>query len=106
MASCDEVVATDEEGFIPVTPKKIPKLDIPLPDFSADEWKRLDDLNDSTNERIHDADIPKSHGKSFVIVPENDYNQETIDFIKSVAVKANLFTFPEALALKMVHLTR
>jgi len=89
----DEVLATDEEGFTPVTPKKIPKLDIPLSDlFSADEWKRLDELNDLTNERIHDADIPKSHGKSFVIVPENDYNQETIDFIKSVAVKAKLFT--------------
>ena len=98
---CDEVLATDEEGFTPVTPKKIPKLDIPLPDlFSADEWKRLDELNDSTNERIHDADIPKSHGKSFVIVPENDYNQETIDFIKSVAVKAKLFTDEKKLDVK------
>jgi hypothetical protein len=97
----DEVLATDEEGFTPVTPKKIPKLDIPLPDlFSADEWKRLDELNDSTNERIHDADIPKSHGKSFVIVPENDYNQETIDFIKSVAVKAKLFTDEKKLDVK------
>ncbi len=99
---CDEIVAsTDEEGFTPVTPKKIPKLDIPLPDlFSADEWKRLDNLNDSTNERIHDADIPKSHGKSFVIVPENDYNQETIDLIKSVAVKAKLFTDEKKLDVK------
>ena len=97
----DEVLATDKEGFTPVTPKKIPKLDIPLPDlFSADEWKRLDKLNDSTNERIHDADIPKSHGKSFVIVPENDYNQETIDFIKSVAVKAKLFTDEKKLDVK------
>jgi hypothetical protein len=98
---CDEVGATEEEGFTAVNPKKIPKLDIPLPDiFSDDEWKKLDQLNDSTNERIHDADIPKSHGKSFVIVPENDYNQDTIDFIKSVAVKAKLFIDEKKLDVK------
>jgi hypothetical protein len=72
-----------------------------LPDlFSEDEWKKLEQLNDSTNERIHDADIPKRNGKSFVIVPEKDYNQDTVDFIKSVAVKANLFTDENKLDVK------
>ncbi len=72
-----------------------------MPDlFSADEWKKLEQLNDSTNQRIHDADIPKSHGKSFVIVPKNDYNQETIDYIKSVAVKAKLVTDEKKLDVK------
>ena len=97
----DEVEAIDEEGFTAVTPKKIPKLGIALPDlFSEDEWKKLDKLNDSTNERIHDADIPKSNGRRFVIVPENDYNQDTIGFIKSVAVKAKLITDEKKLDVK------
>jgi hypothetical protein len=97
----DEIGATDEEGFTSVKPQKIPKSNIPLPNlFSDDEWRKLDDLNDSTNERIHDADIPKRHGKSFVIVPENDYSQDTIDFIKSVAVKARLFTDEKKLDVK------
>lgn len=86
---CFKVKDTDEEGLTAV--KLVPKLNIPLPDlFSEDEWKKLIDLNNSTNERIHDADMPKSHGKRFVIVSEKDYNQDTIDSIKSVAVKAKL----------------
>jgi hypothetical protein len=97
----DEIEVTDVEGFTAVKPKKIPKTNIPFPNlFSDDEWRKLDELNDSTNERIHDADIPKSHGKSFVIVPENDYNQDTIDFIKSVAVKAKLFNDKKKLDVK------
>ena len=97
----DEVEATDEEGFTAVNPKKIPKFGTALPDlFCVKEWEKLERLNDSTNERIHDADIPKSNGRSFVIVPENDYNQDTIDLIKSVAVKAKLFTDEKKLDVK------
>ena len=97
----DEVRDTDEEGFTAVNPKKIPKLDIPLPDlFSEDEWEKLEEFNDSTNERIHDADLPKSQGKSFVIVPEKDYNQNTINFIKSVAAKAKFITDEKKLDVK------
>jgi hypothetical protein len=97
----DEVEATDEEGFTAVKNTKVPKLDIPLPNlFTEEEWDKLDELNDSTNARIHDADVPKSHGKSFVIVPENDYNEGTITFLKAVAVKAKLFTDENKLDVK------
>ena len=83
---------TDESGFTQVA-APVPILSARLPDlFDAGEWVKLNEWNQKTNSRIHDADLPKtSTGTYFVIIPHADYNQETIEFFKTIGVKGKLY---------------
>jgi hypothetical protein len=92
---------TDESGFTQVA-APVPILSVRLPDlFDADEWVKLKEWNQKTNSRIHDADLPKtSTGKYFVIIPHADYNQETIQFFKTIGVKGKLYDNGSKLEVK------
>ena len=87
-----EVQRTDESGFTQIA-SPVPFLPVRLSDlFDADEWAKLNKWNQKTNSRIHDAVLPRTSTKKyFVIVPHADYNQETIEFLKTIGMKAQLF---------------
>jgi hypothetical protein len=92
---------TDESGFTQVS-KQAPIFSVRLPDlFDEDEWVKLKEWNQKTNNRIHDADLPKtSTGKYFVIIPHADYNKETISFFKTIGVKGHLYDNESKLEVK------
>jgi hypothetical protein len=75
---------------------------IPLPElFTADEWEKLRKLNKTTNTRVHDASLPlTSRGKPYVIIPHSEFTEEMVSFLKSVGVKATLFSSPDDLEVK------
>ena len=94
---------TDELGFVQNESKqtKVPKLPIPLPAlFNEKEWKKLKELNRKTNERIHDAFLPKLSGKFFIILPHAEFNDETVLFFKKIGVKGKLFPYEDDLLVK------
>ena len=92
---------TDESGFTQIS-QQVPIIPVRLPDlFEEDEWLKLKEWNCKTNNRIHDADLPKtSTGKYFVIIPHADYNKETISFFKTIGVKGHLYDNESKLEVK------
>jgi hypothetical protein len=92
---------TDESGFTRVAPK-VPILSTKLPSlFEPHEWAKLREWNQKTNDRIHDADLPRtSTGKFFVVIPHADYNEETISFFKKIGVKGRLYDNESKLEVK------
>ena len=95
---------TDEDGYQEVKSKsaKVPKLDKPLNElFDQEQWKKLREMNQKTNDRIHDANVPKTSGnKFFIILSHEDYDEETISFFKKVGVKGKLFSNESDLEVK------
>jgi hypothetical protein len=73
----------------------------PLPElFDEDEWKRMKELNRITNERIHDARLPTDKGKVFIVLPNDEFNDETVRFFKRIGKKGKLFTYENDLIVK------
>ncbi|KAL5032786.1 hypothetical protein RTP6_000840 [Batrachochytrium dendrobatidis] len=92
---------TDESEFTQVS-TRAPILPVRLPDlFDADEWKQLQEWNQKTDIRIHDAKLRQtSSGKDIIIIPHDDYNQTTISFFKTIGVKAQLYIDESKLEVK------
>ena len=80
---------------------EIQLTDTPLPElFDEDEWKRMKELNKITNERIHDARLPTDKGKVFIVLPNDECNDETVRFFKRIGKKGKLFTYETDLIVK------
>jgi hypothetical protein len=93
----------DESGFRQANPPvRVNESDKPLPElFTPDEWRELKEFNQETNRKIHNAWIPKtSAGRFYIILPHKKFNEKTIKFCKSVALKGDLIEDEEDLEIK------
>lgn len=93
---------TDAEGWVNPRPQKVPILSTSLPKlFTDDEWRKLKAMNQKTNDRIHSATMPNtSTGKPFIILSQEDFTEETIEFFRTIGVKGRLFSSKTDLIVK------
>lgn len=64
-------------------------------------WRELRTLNTETNLRIHDGNLPSnSDGKSFVILYHSLFSSQRADFLKKIAVTADLVLGEDDLVIK------
>jgi hypothetical protein len=78
---------------------------IPLPNlFTKRVWDELKDLNDFTNQRIHDGNLPKTEGgggKPYFILPHSKYFENgVVESLKEAAVIVNLVWDKDELVIK------
>jgi hypothetical protein len=86
---------TDESGFTQVA------APVPILSITTNEWAKLKEWNQKINNRVHDADLPRtSTGKYFVIIPHADYNEENVSFFKTIGVKGRLYNNASKLEVK------
>ncbi|EGF79208.1 hypothetical protein BATDEDRAFT_89880 [Batrachochytrium dendrobatidis JAM81] len=75
----------------------------PLPSrLSVRQWDRLKSLNCDTNDRIHDAQLPKtSSQKPFVVLPHTKFTtKEYVDDLQSIAAIFRIVTDKDELIVK------
>ena len=92
----------DDDGFIVQIYKGQPLTKVKLPDvYTADEWDKISKFNKKTTTRIHSAFLPaNSNGKPYIIIPHSEFTEEMISFLKSIGVKASLFSSPDDLEVE------
>jgi hypothetical protein len=92
----------DDDGFVVQIRKGQPLTKVKLPDvYTADEWDKISKFNKKTTTRIHSATLPTtSNGKPYIIIPHSEFTEEMISFLKSIGVKASLFSSPDDLEVK------
>ena len=90
------------DGFTVEILKGQPLTNIKLPDiYTADEWKKIKKFNYNTSERIHDGSLPSlSNGRPYIVIPHAEFTPEMISFLKTIGVKASLFSSPDVLEIK------
>ena len=94
---------TDDDGFTTVEIRKgQPLKSIKLPDlYTPDEWDKISKFNKNTTQRVHDGQLPHlSNGKPYILIPRDEFTDEMILFLKSIGVKANLFSSLDDLEVK------
>ena len=93
---------TDDDGFVVEIRKGQPLTKVKLPDvYTPDEWFKISQFNKKTTTRIHSAFLPSnSNGKLYIIIPHSEFTEEMVSFLKSIGVKANLFSSPDDLEVK------
>jgi hypothetical protein len=93
----------DDQGFTRTINKGSPKVDFPLPAlFDQCEWEKLSRFNKTTSAEVHIARLPTTaNGKSFIILPSNQFSDEMIDFLRTIGVKGKLFISKFGLEVKM-----
>jgi hypothetical protein len=74
----------------------------PLPSrLSARQWNIMKSLNRYTNDRIHDAQLPKTGAnKPFVVLPHIKFAKEYVDDLKSIAAIFRIVTDKDDLVVK------
>ncbi|TPX51879.1 hypothetical protein SeLEV6574_g00085 [Synchytrium endobioticum] len=103
-ATMDDVLAAldtnrwslrEKRDGTPVNPKPLDQL------FTGDTWKKLREMNEETNKRIYDGDMPKtSENKAYVIVPHSSYSADIVDMMKHVAAMSDVVFVPDDLVVK------
>ena len=75
---------------------------VPLPSvFTDEQWIILEQLNHKTNNRIHDAALPRTISqKPFVIIPHSDYNDNVVNNLKQIAAIADIVFEVDELVVK------
>jgi hypothetical protein len=93
---------TDDDGFIVQICKGQPLKSIKLPDlFTPEEWEKISKFNKNTTQRVHDGQLPHlSNGKPYIVIPRDEFTDEMILFLKSIGVKATLFSSLDDLEVK------
>jgi len=93
---------TDDDGFIVQIRKGQPLKSIKLPDlYTPNEWDKISKFNKNTTQRVHDGQLPHlSNGKPYILIPRDEFTDEMILFLKSIGVKATLFSSPDDLEVK------
>jgi hypothetical protein len=91
---------TDDDGFVVQISKGQPLKNIKLPDlYTRDEWDKISKFN--TTQRVHDGQLPHlSNGKPYILIPRDEFTDEMILFLKSIGVKATLFSSLDDLEVK------
>ena len=92
----------DDDGFIVKIPKGKPLKSIKLPElYTPDEWDKISKFNKNTTQRVHDGQLPHlSNGKPYILIPRDEFTDEMVLFLKSIGVKANLFSSLDDLEVK------
>jgi exopolysaccharide biosynthesis predicted pyruvyltransferase EpsI len=94
---------TSQDGFIESGSKltEVPIISTPLNTlFDEDEWKKMKELNRITTDRIHSAILPTENDKPFIIIPDDQHNDETISLLKRVALKGQMLSNGNDLIVK------
>lgn len=93
---------TDEDGFTVEIRKGQPLAKDRLPDiYTREEWDKIGKFNKKTTKRVHDGQLPHlSNGKPYIVIPHSEFTPEMISFLKTIGVKATLFTSPDDLEVK------
>ena len=93
---------TDDDGYTVEIHRGQPLTNNRLPDlYTPDEWDKISKFNKTTTKRVHDGQLPQlSNGKPYVIIPHSEFTDEMISFLKSIGVKASLFSSPDDLEVK------
>jgi hypothetical protein len=91
-----------DDGFIIQIRKGQPLTNIKLPDiYTVDEWDKIRKFNYKTSGRIHDGNLPSlSNGRPYIVIPHSEFTPEMISFLKTIGVKASLFSSPDVLEIK------
>ena len=91
----------DADGCTVEIRKGQPLTSIKLPDiYTADEWKKIKKFNHNTSERIHSGNMPSlSNGRPYIVIPHSEFTPEMISFLKTIGVKASLFSSPDVLEI-------
>jgi hypothetical protein len=92
----------DEDGFIIKIKKGQPLTKDRLPDiYTEEEWKKISHFNHKTSARVHSGNLPSlSNGKPYIVIPHSEFTEEMISFLKTIGVKATLFSSPDDLVVK------
>ncbi|KAI3639819.1 hypothetical protein MIR68_002133 [Amoeboaphelidium protococcarum] len=105
----------DDDGFVDLIRKGQPLTQKKLPDvYTADEWGKISrgphtdnqamvccQVQQKTSAHIHSGTLPStSNGKAYIIIPHSEFTEEMIQFLKSIGVKASLFSSPDDLEVK------
>jgi hypothetical protein len=90
------------DGFMVEIRKGQPLANIKLPDiYTTDEWKKIKKFNYNTSERIHSGSLPSlSNGRPYIVIPHAEFMPEMISFLKTIGVKASLFSSADVLEIK------
>jgi hypothetical protein len=90
------------DGFTVEIRKGQSLTNIKLPDiYTTEEWKKIKKFNYNTSERIHSGNLPSlSNGRPYIVIPHAEFTPEMISFLKTIGVKASLFSSPEVLEVK------
>jgi hypothetical protein len=93
---------TDDDGFTVEIRKGQALTNNKLPDlYTPDEWDKISKFNKKTTQRVHDGQLPHlSNGKPYILIPRDEFTDEMILFLKSIGVKANLFSSLDDLEVK------
>ncbi len=95
---------TDDDGFVFEIGKGQPLKSIKLPElYTPDEWDKISKLNKktTTTQRVHDGQLPHlSNGKPYILIPRSEFTEEMVLFLKSIGVKATLFSSIDDLEVK------
>ncbi|KAI3648625.1 hypothetical protein MP228_006479 [Amoeboaphelidium protococcarum] len=92
----------DVDGDVVLINKGQPLSETKLPDiYTAEEWGRISKLNEKISARVHNGTLcSTSNGKAYIIIPHSEFTEEMIQFLKSIGVKASLFSSPDDLEVK------
>ncbi|MFN7883395.1 MAG: hypothetical protein ACK5PF_10340 [bacterium] len=90
------------DGFTVEIRKGQPFINIKLPDiYTTEEWTKIKKFNYNTSERIHSGNLPSlSNGRPYIVIPHAEFTPEMISFLKTIGVKASLFSSPDVLEVK------
>ncbi len=93
---------TDDDGFTVQIRKGQPLKSTKLPDlYNPDEWDKISKFNKKTTQRVHDGQLPHlSNGKPYILIPHSEFTEEMVLFLKSIGVKATLFSSIDDLEVK------
>jgi hypothetical protein len=96
---CEQI---DEDRFITKIKKGQPVTKDRLPDiYTVDEWKKISEFNKKTTTLVHSGNLPSlSNGKPYIVIPHSEFTEEMISFLKTIGVKATLFSSPDDLVVK------
>jgi hypothetical protein len=92
----------DEDGFTIEIKKGQPLTTVKLPDiYTVGEWGKISHFNHKTSTRVHSGTMPSlSNGKPYIVIPHSEFTEEMISFLKTIGVKATLFSSPDDLVVK------
>jgi hypothetical protein len=69
--------------------------------FTTEEWEKLKYFDKTFSDQIHKTDPARTTlGEAYIVLPQEDYNQENVAFFKSIAVKSHLFMSEDGLKVR------
>jgi hypothetical protein len=92
----------DEDGYTIEIRKGQPVTKDRLPDiYTEEEWDKISSFNKKTTKLVHSGNLPSlSNGKPYIVIPHSEFTEEMISFLKTIGVKATLFSSPDDLVVK------